>query len=271
MMKNLAHHQQTKHIAIKYHFIKEATKEIQLNYYSTKDQITNIFMKALPRAKFEQFWTILGVIEIFIKEDPTIFSIQHCLIITLFLKILTNINNAFLNGLLEDVYMAQPPGFNITNTSLVCKLHKAIYGPKQTLQAWYDSFTKTLLSFVFLHNKYDPYLLNGNCIYMLIYMDNIIIAGINYLHVVFAIKQLGDLHFSLGIEVKRPFNGNLLLTWAKYITDLLQKEDMASAKGICTPLPRNLKLSHYGSDYWMILAPIGPLWALFVIYGTTPH
>jgi len=41
MAKNPVHHSRTKHIAIKYHFIREveATKEIKLDYYRTEDQI----------------------------------------------------------------------------------------------------------------------------------------------------------------------------------------------------------------------------------------
>nr|KYP52896.1 Retrovirus-related Pol polyprotein from transposon TNT 1-94 [Cajanus cajan] len=56
MTKNPIHHQRTKHIAIKYHFIREAetTKQIQLEYCSTENQVADIFTKALPRAKFEQ-------------------------------------------------------------------------------------------------------------------------------------------------------------------------------------------------------------------------
>nr|KYP47718.1 Retrovirus-related Pol polyprotein from transposon TNT 1-94 [Cajanus cajan] len=71
MKKNPIHHQRTKHIAIKYHFIREAetTKQIQLEYCSTEDQVAHIFTKALPRAKFEQLRTMLGVIEICIKEE----------------------------------------------------------------------------------------------------------------------------------------------------------------------------------------------------------
>ncbi|KAK1609824.1 hypothetical protein QYE76_033497 [Lolium multiflorum] len=42
----------------------------------------------------------------------------------------------------------------------------------------------------------------------------------------FAIKDLGDLHFFLGIEVKK-LNDGLLLTQEKYATDLLDKVDWA--------------------------------------------
>nr|KYP57248.1 Retrovirus-related Pol polyprotein from transposon TNT 1-94 [Cajanus cajan] len=71
MTKNPVHHQKTKHIAFKYHFIREAetTKQIQLVYCSTEDQVADIFTKALPRAKFEQLQTMLRVTKICIKEE----------------------------------------------------------------------------------------------------------------------------------------------------------------------------------------------------------
>ena len=43
-----------------------------------------------------------------------------------------DINNAFLNGGLQEcVFMQQPPGFKTTTPQLVCQLNKAIYGLKQ--------------------------------------------------------------------------------------------------------------------------------------------
>ena len=69
--KNPVHHNRTKHIAIKYHFIREAgaTKEIKLDYCRTEDQIANIFTKTLSRPRFEELRAILRVTEICIKEE----------------------------------------------------------------------------------------------------------------------------------------------------------------------------------------------------------
>ena len=44
-----------------------------------------------------------------------------------------DVKSSFLNGdLEEEVYMEQPEGFSLTyNPNHVCKLKKALYGPKQ--------------------------------------------------------------------------------------------------------------------------------------------
>lgn len=57
-----------------------------------------------------------------------------------------DINNTFLHGDFDFlVYMHQPPGFSSTDTSLVCRLNKAIYGLKQAPRSWFQKLSTTLV------------------------------------------------------------------------------------------------------------------------------
>jgi hypothetical protein len=57
-------HSKTKHIPIKYHFLREqvAEKNIRVEYVGTKEQVVDIFTKTLPWESFEYLHQILGVI-----------------------------------------------------------------------------------------------------------------------------------------------------------------------------------------------------------------
>lgn len=69
--KNPLHFCRTKHIDIKFHFLWETNDngEIEFKYCKTNKQLTNIFMKALPRDKYEGLCTKLGVSSKYIKEE----------------------------------------------------------------------------------------------------------------------------------------------------------------------------------------------------------
>jgi hypothetical protein len=58
----------------------------------------------------------------------------------------------------------------------------------------------------------------------------------------FALKDLGPLHYFLGIEVKQYSDG-LLLTQEKYTNDILNRVGMLKCKSIPTPLSVDEKLS----------------------------
>jgi hypothetical protein len=57
-------HSKTKHIPIKYHFLREqvAEKNIRVEYVGTKEQVADIFTKPLPWEAFECLRQRLGVI-----------------------------------------------------------------------------------------------------------------------------------------------------------------------------------------------------------------
>ena len=62
--KNHVMHTRAKHIAIKYHFLREMVqdKEVRLEHVNTKEQITDMFTKSLPKDEFLYLRGKLGVI-----------------------------------------------------------------------------------------------------------------------------------------------------------------------------------------------------------------
>jgi len=69
LSKNPQSHSRTKHIQIKYHFIREKTdsKEVSLQYVNTKDQLADMFTKNLPGCHLRPTLVSLGCIRSEVK------------------------------------------------------------------------------------------------------------------------------------------------------------------------------------------------------------
>ena len=65
LSKNPKHHNRTKHIDVSYHFTREriASKEIDVGYVPTTENLADIMTKALSRGPYEKFRDALGVVK----------------------------------------------------------------------------------------------------------------------------------------------------------------------------------------------------------------
>lgn len=157
--------------------------------------------------------------------------------------------------------MSQPPGFvNDNHPTHVCKLHKSLYGLKQAPRAWFHRLSTFLRQLGFQDSKTDAslfyYRQHDIFIALLVYVDDIIVTGthptaifsiINKLGGEFALKDLGDIHYFLGVEVTKSPSG-LLLSQRRYISDLLQRHAFTEIKPVKTPMSSSATLSLHSTQ-----------------------
>jgi hypothetical protein len=187
-----------------------------------------------------------------------------------------DVQNTFLYDVLkEEVFMKQPPGFEDTSKPhFVCKLNTTIYGLKQAPRAWYSKLSSRLQVLDFTPSKGDTSLFyynkNNIVVYVLVYVDDIIVSSssqdatmalLRNLEKEFALKDLGELHYFLGLEVSKIPEG-IQLSHGKYAKDLLLQSGMCYCKAVGTPLSSLEKLSMYhgellgpndATNFWSIM------------------
>ena len=157
--------------------------------------------------------------------------------------------------------MHQPQGFvDSQYPNYVCHLHKSLYELKQAPCAQFERFTSHLTSVGFQAFSADPSLFawhHGNTfIILLLYVDDIILTGndtsaihslICQLGSTFAMKDLGPLHYFLGLKVHKS-SGTLFLSQTKCAVDLLRKYKMDGAKPYSPLAVNGSKLSAFNGD-----------------------
>lgn len=65
LIKNPEFHKRTKHIDVRYHFIREKFEEgfFNLHYVPSDEQLADIFTKALPKDRFQNLRNLLSIVE----------------------------------------------------------------------------------------------------------------------------------------------------------------------------------------------------------------
>ncbi|PKU87059.1 putative mitochondrial protein [Dendrobium catenatum] len=144
--------------------------------------------------------------------------------------------------------MKQPKGFeDSTYPNRVCQLRKAIYGLRQAPRQWYTTFTAYLLQLGFTHSQADPSLLllhrDRIQIYLLVYVDDILITGndtkalialINQLKSRFTMKDLGTAHQFLGIKID-THPDKYFLSQSVYAQSIINIAELQKCNSVANP------------------------------------
>ncbi|GMF32064.1 unnamed protein product [Phytophthora fragariaefolia] len=147
-------------------------------------------------------------------------------------------------------YMRQPHGFvKRGHENLVCELLKSIYGLKQAPRIWYRVLHTVLLSMGFTrcHKEFCIYVQKAGVEWLIVvvYVDDLTIMSrntslINRLKVElskrFKLKDLGDIHYILKMEVRRNRDQRvMMISQRKYIAELITKYKLGESTPVMTP------------------------------------
>jgi Reverse transcriptase (RNA-dependent DNA polymerase) len=171
-----------------------------------------------------------------------------------------DIKGAYLNSKLtpgEIIYMKQPPGYAEPNLmSKVCCLKKTLYGLKQSGCRWYQKLVYILVDnlhftccdvdqAVFIHNSKNELTI------IAVHVDDCTLVAStitliqnlkNGIHKFVEISDLGELHWLLGIEIKRNREARTIhLSQRSYIDSILHQYNLKDAKPLSTPMETNIQ------------------------------
>ena len=176
-----------------------------------------------------------------------------------------DIKSAYLNGELTDdevIFMRQAPGFaeyGENGKVKVLRLRKTLYGLKQAGRRWYFKLVMIMTKLGFSRCGGDQAVFFRRCektgvlIIVLVHVDDCSIVGktkalIARFKVEIAkfvdITDMGELHWILGIEVRRiREEKRLLLSQKSYIDSILRRYNLDDLKPVSTPMDPAIRLT----------------------------
>lgn len=161
--------------------------------------------------------------------------------------------SAFLNGdIQDDVYIKLPKGFKEIEGT-VCKLKKSLYGLKTSPKNWNDKFHELMSKMSFKRSEYEYCLyIKTNVkskMYILIYVDDLLVAGTNekevdnvikILNNTFKMNNLGQIKHFLGMNITQNLSeGKITINQTNYLRGVLEKFGMLNCKPSKTPMNNN--------------------------------
>src|ERR1700678_1302435 len=176
-----------------------------------------------------------------------------------------DIKGAYSNGELtndEVIFMRQPPGYEEVGADgrkRVMRVRKTLYGLKQAGRRWYHKLVEIMSKLGFSRCGGDQAVFFRRCertnmlIIVLVHVDDCSIVGKTKALIArfkleiakfVAITDLGELHWILGIEVRRiREERKLLLSQKSYINSILRRYGFDDLKPVSTPMNPNTRLT----------------------------
>jgi transposase InsO family protein len=163
-----------------------------------------------------------------------------------------DVKSAYLNGELDEViYMEPPPGYLPESSSRkVCLLQKSLYGLKQAGRQWYKKLSMSFADMGFSKCTVDHAVFfiqndDGKSI-ICCATDDLTIAASSptfmskvksLLNERWEMKDLGELHWMLGMEVKRDRERRTgSIGQSAYINHICERFNLQDAKPLSTPM-----------------------------------
>ena len=179
-----------------------------------------------------------------------------------------DVKTAFLNGNLNnEIYMQQPQGYEDKNQPhKVCKLRKSLYGLKQSARCWNMTLDRYLKESGYVQSTADPCIYcksenksgKNSLIMIAVYVDDAIMASNDMamltseklnLSKMFEMEDLGEIHYCLGMSVKRDRKAKVLMINQKtYLENVLKKFGMQDCKPISTPMEVTARYEKLADD-----------------------
>jgi len=156
---------------------------------------------------------------------------------------------AFLHGSLkEEVYVEQPEGFEVQDRQThVCRLKKALLWVEASTPGLYERIDNYLMKLGFTRSEVDLNLYfkveNDRPLILVLYVDDLFLtsAGLlihqckRELASEFEVKDLGLMHYFLGLEVWQKLGG-IFHSQGKYIVKIVERFGMVDCKSVTTPI-----------------------------------
>ncbi|UYV64717.1 hypothetical protein LAZ67_3001746, partial [Cordylochernes scorpioides] len=190
-----------------------------------------------------------------VRYDSLRILLSHAASERMFLKQF-DVKTAFLNGELEElVYLEQPEGYKRDDNSCY-RLHKSLYGLRQSSRNWNKKFTNFLYSHNFKSSDADPCIFigthNDSNVILALYVDDGIILSKDKEAIAIIMDELehafditsGSVNFFVGLQIEQSEDrASIFIHQSSYIDKILSKFNMADCIPASVPMDPSVILT----------------------------